>query len=92
MKKRMAQKDVEGALAYFASDVRATYREWFKKAGLHKTLKITAQFGTIAKVYIRDNTAQYRVSIDHEGGTETTSLVDFLREDGKWRITQIQME
>src|SRR3989304_9442850 len=68
MTNRLIEKDIEGALGYFAYSSRERYREQFSVIG-DRLPMVFAGMRDIESVYIKDNEAKYRVRIkDASGG------------------------
>ncbi|MBI5755629.1 MAG: hypothetical protein HZA12_01775 [Nitrospirae bacterium] len=85
MTNRLIEKDIEGALGYFAYSSRERYREQFSVIG-DKLPMVFAGMRDIESVYIKDNEAKYRVRIKDASGEHSGYI--WFRKDmfGRWKI------
>ena len=85
MTNRLIEKDIEGALGYFAYSSRERYREQFSVIG-DRLPMVFAGMRDIESVYIKDNEAKYRVRIKDASGGHTGYI--WFRKDmsGRWKI------
>ncbi len=83
----VSNNDIDGAVTQFSSDSGGHYREAFLSIGL---TKLTADFnatGTLTPVFIKGNTAQYYFQLPlTPGGQQVIFTVEFVKENGKWKI------
>ena len=87
MKQRLAAGDIEGALAYFASESVPKFRESFVSLGAADLAEMAGNMGAITAIQIDSDIAQYRFDqvVDD---IEITFLVGFIKENGQWRIAE----
>jgi hypothetical protein len=89
MKTELINQDVEGALAYFMEESRDLYGELF--TALFDELQDIAQtMQPIDLIYLRNNTAKYRILLDEFYGGEMVSMTYYIYfvidRDGVWKI------
>src|SRR3990172_5333888 len=82
---RLIERDVEGALGYFAYSTRGRYKEQFNLIK-DKLPEIFSGMRDIEPVYIKGDEAKYRVRSREDGG-ERTGYIWFGKDIvGKWQI------
>ena len=85
MAARLIERDVEGALGYFAYSTKWRYREQFNLIK-NRLPEIFAGMRDIEPVYIKEAEAKYRVKIREDGG-EHTGYIWFGKDIlGQWKI------
>lgn len=89
MKRRLADKDVEGGLSYFSESSKDTYRQALNII-LGELPQIVRDMGDIEMIYLMGNVAKYRISRTQSiDGTflPITYYIYFGRDaDGIWKI------
>lgn len=82
---RLIEKDVEGALGYFAYSTKGRYREQFTLIK-NRLPEIFSGMRDIEPVYIKGDEAKYRIRIREDGG-ERTGYIWFGKDIlGQWKI------
>ena len=82
---RLIERDVEGALGYFAYSTKGRYREQFNLIK-NRLPEIFSGMRDIEPVYIKGDEAKYRVRIREDGG-ERTGYIWFGKDIlGQWKI------
>jgi hypothetical protein len=87
MKQFLVAGNTTGALTYFATASRDSYREQFALLGSQKIAQAVAEIGQIFPVSIASDTAQYRF-VNSIRGVEFTFYIRFVKENGKWRVLE----
>jgi hypothetical protein len=85
MKNRVAVGDISGAASYFSSRSKEDYRNAFLSTDA--ALSAVNGIGTLTPVFIKDDTAEYYFT-DNIDGQTITFPVEFIKEDGLWKILE----
>ncbi len=85
MKERVSADDINGAIGHFSILSAEEYRQSFTSIGLNDLKPLISQIPAITPVVISTDTAQYRFERVVQGFT-ITFPIEFVRENGVWRI------
>jgi len=79
--------DISGAIPSFSSESADGYRSAYCTIGLGDLTSDITAIGTLSPVYIRNNTAEYYFE-QTIGGQQLLFPVDFVKENGVWKISE----
>jgi len=89
MKKRLLDKDIEGALSFFLPISQQRYREIFNALG-SSVIQMVQDMQNIQQVYLRQNVAKYRIrrsEMINGQSVEITYYIYFsVDAQGIWKI------
>jgi hypothetical protein len=87
MKQDLIAGDIEEAISYFATKTGPRYREIFVSIGAIDLASLIGEIGSLSPVFIENDSAQYYFEQSIDG--ETIAFpIDFIMENGKWRILE----
>ncbi len=87
MTNHMFTGDISGGILNFSVQTADQYRSAFFAAGISNAISEINQIGTLTPVFIRNDTAEYYFEQVIAGQT-ITFPVDFVKENGVWRILE----
>ena len=83
----VALGNIEGALSYFSMATVDKYRQAFLSVGTANTIAAMNDIGALIPVYIGGSRAEYYFNSIIDGQT-ITFPVDFIKENGQWKILE----
>jgi hypothetical protein len=87
MNEHLLKGDIEGASSYFVSSEAEKYREAHIAIGTNDLIKQISEIPAIKPVYIERDKAQYYFDQSVQG-VMLTFPIEFVRENGKWKIME----
>ena len=81
----IAAGDISGAISYFSSASVAKYRKAFDSAGTITTFSAISEIGPLTPAFISNENAEYYFE-QVIGGQTVTFPVEFVKENGAWKI------
>jgi hypothetical protein len=87
MKAHLVSGDFSGALPYFSGLSSAKYQQAFLSIGTAGTVSAINQIGNLTPVFVQNYNAEYFFQQIINGQT-ITFPVDFVNEDGVWKILE----
>ena len=85
MKRHLLRGDIDGALAHFSRSSSPKYHGTYYSIGAKALMGIFSQIPPIELVFIHFDRAQYRFE-QMVQGFRVTFPIDFVKEDGRWKI------
>jgi hypothetical protein len=86
MVNRLVSGDLPGAIANFSAASADSYRQAFQSSGSSSAASAISQIGTLTPVFIRNDAAEYYFEQAVVPGQTVTFPVQFVRENGVWKI------
>ena len=87
MKQSLLAGDIDGAVPYFATATADKYREAFRSIGTTQLPVMMGQIPALTPALIDGDRAQYFFN-QTIGGIVITYPVEFIKENGKWKIME----
>jgi len=87
MTTRLSTGDLSGAVSDFAMAAADDYQQGFLSVGTENAIIAINQIGNLTPVYILEDKAEYYFQQTNEGQT-ISFPVEFVRENGKWKIME----
>jgi DNA-binding beta-propeller fold protein YncE len=87
MKQRLLAGDIAGAIPYFAADAAEDYRQLYLAFSASELTSMISQIPAISPIFIEGDKAQYYFQ-QPIGGVTITFPIDFVKENGTWKILE----
>jgi len=87
MKAHLLRGDIVGAASCFASSEAEKYREMYSAIGINDLVKTISEIPPISPVSIERDKAQYYFEQPVDG-VKITFPIEFVKENGKWKIME----